>query len=141
MELVQIDAFDAQALQARLAGGAQVFGASIGCPLLARRARDATLGRDHEPGRVRVQRLGDQLLARARSIRIGSVDEIDTEFDRTLQHASGLDGIAGRAPDAVAGHAHGAESQTAHTQITADQKIARRVRGGAGGRCRQRRSC
>ena len=63
------------------------------------------------------------------------------ELDRTLQHASRFGGIAGRAPDAVAGHAHGAETQAAHAQIATDQKIACGICGGSGDHCREHRSC
>ena len=49
-----------------------------------------------------MQRLGDQLLADVRTVRVGGVDEVDAELDGPAEHRLGLVAVAGLAPDARA---------------------------------------
>ena len=86
-------------------------------------AGQAALGGD-DARRVRVQRLADQVLADVRAVAVGGVDEVDAELDRAAQDGAGVVEVGGRAPDAVAGDAHGAEAEPVDGEVAAD-----------GGRC------
>ena len=64
VQLVQVDPLELQPAQARLARLAQMLGPAVADPVLQSPAEPA-LRRDDEPVRIRVQRLGDDLLADA----------------------------------------------------------------------------
>ena len=53
MQLIEIDAVQAQPPKAAFAGGLQVFGRSVFHPLVGTRPIKTTLGRDHEAFRIR----------------------------------------------------------------------------------------
>jgi hypothetical protein len=77
MELIQGDLVQPQASQAALARLPQMFRPAVGIPPSGARAYESTLGRDDQILRVRMERLGDELLAHVRAVRVRSVDEID----------------------------------------------------------------
>ena len=86
VQLVDVDALEAQAAQARLAGLAQVLGPPVAAASARRPGADETaLGRDHEPVRVGVERLGDQELAHLRAVGVGGVDQVHAELDGAPQ--------------------------------------------------------
>jgi hypothetical protein len=120
VQLVQVDALDAQAAQARLAGGAQVLGPAVGVPALRRRPHDAALGRDHEPRRVGMQCVGDQPLVGLGAVGVGRVDEVHAELDRTVQHSSRFVPIRRVAPDAGTGEPHRPVTEAVHPQVAAN---------------------
>ena len=89
----------------------------------------ASLGRDHQVVRVRVQRLGDQFLAHRRSVGVCRVDEVDPQLDHPPQRRDSLPPAGWLAPDPAAGNAHRAEPQAVDGQVTADIDGPRRCGG------------
>ena len=55
-------------------------------PLIGTGAIPAPFGSDHQTGRVGIQRFGNQFLVYIGPVGIGSVDEIDVEFDGASQN-------------------------------------------------------
>ena len=129
VKLVEIDARKAKLLQAALHGLAQVHRAGIMNPLPRTDAQPAALGGNHQAGRIRRQRFGDQFFAHVGAIGVGGVDKVDLQLDGAAQRCQGGGAILGRSPDAIAGDAHGAESEPVHRQFAAEGY-------GAGGTCR-----
>src|SRR6266699_1867196 len=83
VQLINVDAIQAQSLEAALDRFAKVFRSCIVSPLIWTRTIPASLGRNHQTGRVRKQRLGNQFLTCVRVIRIGSVDKVYVQFHGT----------------------------------------------------------
>jgi hypothetical protein len=130
MELIQGDMVQPQASQAALASLPQMFRSAVGMPLSGAGAYESTLGRDDQILRVRMERLGDELLAHVRAVGVRSVDEVDPELDGSAQHSAGLVSVGRIAPDASAGDAHGAEAEAV------DRQVATNIdRSGVGRRC------
>ena len=127
VQLVEIDPLELEAPQTRLARFTQMLRTAVRGPFVARRPREAALRRDHESLRIRVQRSRDQLFARAGSVSVGGVDEIDAKRHRALQHATRLRGIGRRAPDAIACHAHGAEAEPADACVATQHQFTRSI--------------
>ena len=65
-----------------------------------------------------MQRLADQLLGVVRAVGVGSVDEVDAELDRAAQHANAFVVVVRRAPYALPGYSHGAETESIDGEIT-----------------------
>ena len=129
VQLVELDALQAQAPQASLARFAQVLGAPVARPPTRTAARHAALGGDHEIVRVGVQRFGDQALGDLGPVAGRRVDEVDPQFDGPPEHAATFLGIVGFAPDAVAGETHRAEAQAAHGRPVGDREGPGRLVG------------
>ncbi len=127
VELIQIDALDAQPLQARLPRLAQMRRAAASFPLIAPRADQPALRRDDEAVRVRMQRFGYETLIDVRSVGVGRIDEVDAQLQRSQQHAACGLAILRLAPDARAGQPHRTEAEAIHVQVAAESQ-------GAGGR-------
>ncbi len=53
-------------------------------------------------------------------VAVGGVDEVDAELDGALEDLVGALGVLGRAPDAVAGDAHGAIAQAGDLEVAAE---------------------
>ena len=87
VELVEVDAVELQAPQRHLDALAQVLGPADGLPHARAAAREAALGGDDQAVGVRVQRLGDEVLAHERPVGVGGVDEVDAQLDGPAQHA------------------------------------------------------
>ncbi len=115
--LVELDRVEPQPPERALAGLPQVLGAAVARPLVRAGPSQPSLGGDQQVLRVRVERLGDQLLADMRAVGVGGVDQVDAELDRPPQDRDGLVVIGRRPPDAGAGDPHGAEAQPAHPAI------------------------
>ena len=120
VQLVEVDPVEPQPPQARLAALLEPLGARVARPLAGTGPPQAALGRDHEPVRIRVERLGDQVLAHLRAVRVGRVDQVDAELHDAPEEALGLLRIVGRAPDALPGDPHGAEPEAVNLEVTAD---------------------
>ena len=92
VELIEVDALDAERAPARLTGGGQVTGASVGNPAPAR-PREATLGRHAHPRGVAApgrERTCDQALvvpdlARVPAVGIRGVDQGDAGVEGGVQ--------------------------------------------------------
>jgi hypothetical protein len=81
MQLIEINPVNAETLEARLAGGAQMTWPSVWTPRAGAGPCEAALGRNDQPIGIGRQSFGDQLLADARTVGIGRVDEGDAQFD------------------------------------------------------------
>ena len=77
----------------------------------------AALGGDQQVVRVRVERLGDQLLADIRAVRVGGVDQVDAEFDSSPEDGDRLVVVGRRAPDPRSRDPHRPEPKPAHPAI------------------------
>ena len=84
---------------------------------------------------------GDETLAHFGAIRVGGVDEIDSQFHRAAQHCNRLGMIVRLSPDAVAGQLHCAKPESVNGNV-ADQKCSARFgRSGIGGVRGSSRGC
>src|SRR5260370_21079617 len=77
----------------------------------------AVCGRDHEIGRIGMQRLGDQTLANYRAVGVGGVDQVDSQLDREPEDCDRLGMIGRLSPDAIAGELHCTEPESANWNI------------------------
>src|SRR4029077_6509280 len=114
-----------QPAQAAFASRSQVFWLSIFNPLIGTWPYIAALGGDHQPCRIRVQCLSYDFFTHARTIRIGSIDEIYAQFHSASQDPDGLCPVCRLAPNSVSRNSHRAESQAGNTKIVFDQEFAR----------------
>jgi hypothetical protein len=80
MQLIDVDAVQAQSLQTSLNRLAKMRWSGIVGPLVRAGAVPASLGRNHEPSRVREQRLGNQLFAYVWAVGIRGVNEMDIKL-------------------------------------------------------------
>src|ERR1700722_9474363 len=112
MELIDVDPVEPEALEASVQRGAQTLWIALRGPLVWARAAVAALGGDHEALGIRVQRLGNEVLADFRAVRVCRVDEGDSELDRSFEHGDGFVVVCGRAPDALACQPHRAEAES-----------------------------
>src|SRR6202035_1109932 len=101
MQLIKINPIQAQPAQAAFAGGYQVFWLTIFNPLVGTWPHKAALGSDHQPCRIRVQRLSYDFFAHAGPIGVRGVDEIDSQFDSAPQNPNGLSLICRLAPNSI----------------------------------------
>jgi hypothetical protein len=107
--IIEIDSLDAEALQTRVTGRADVFRAAIDAddrPILAYRAE---LGgeKDVAARALTSQPAADELLILMRPVDVGGVQEVDAEFERAIQCGERLLVIASGIELA---HAHAAEA-------------------------------
>src|SRR4030095_5872962 len=111
MQLVDVDAIQAQPLQAAIDGLAQVFRAGVVSPLPGSWTIPSTLGRNHKIPRVRRQCFSDQFFANERTVGIGRVYEIDAQLNGTAKYRERRSRILGWSPNSIAGDAHGSEAE------------------------------
>src|ERR1700755_2110099 len=76
MELVNVDAFKTQTLQASFDSLSEMFWAGIVCPQAGAGTFPSSLGRNDQPGWIRIERFGNEFFRDARPIRIGGVDQV-----------------------------------------------------------------
>ena len=72
-----------------------------------------------------MQGFGDQLFADVRAVGIGGVNEIDAELHSAAKNRDGGFAVLGRAPDAIAGEAHGAEAEPVDGELAAERDSSR----------------
>jgi hypothetical protein len=120
MQLVQVDAVELQAPKAALAALPQPLGARVSRPLAGSGPAQAALRRDHEAVRIGMQRLGDQVLAHLWAVRVGGVDQIDSQLDDSPEQTLGLLRVVWRAPDALPCDPHGAKAEAMNLEVTPD---------------------
>jgi hypothetical protein len=87
MQLIEINAVQAQPAQAALAGGSQVLRRSVLNPLVGTRPIKTALGGDYEVGRIGMQSLGDDCFTHVRTVGVGGINEIDAQFDGAPQNS------------------------------------------------------
>ena len=97
VQLVEVDAIEAQTAQASLARLAQVLGPPVPRPGAGALAEEPALGGDHEALRVGVQRLGDQELAHLGAVGVGRVDQVHAQLDGAPQDAQRVLAVVGPA--------------------------------------------
>jgi len=110
VQLVQVDPLELQTPQARLAGLPQARGSTISSPLVRTLSGTASLGRDHESLRVRVQSVGDLALVDSGAVGIGRVDQGGAELGRAPKNVFGAVQIPRRALGSGPGEAHRSET-------------------------------
>ncbi len=71
-----------------------------------------------------MQRRAEQLFAHAGAVAVGAADEVDAGRGQAAERAQRLGAIRRRAPDAGAGHAHGAEAEAVDRDVAADLELA-----------------
>lgn len=124
VQLPEIDALHAQALQASFETFPQAFRSCVLFPFSRTGAIEAALRRDHQVFGIRMQCLGDELFADIRAIRLGSVDEGGSQLHRASQHSQRLRSISRCSPHARAGDPHRTEPETMDRQISTQKKRA-----------------
>ena len=67
-----------------------------------------------------MERLGDQVLAHLGPVGVRGVDQVDAQLDDAPEEALGLLRVVRRAPDALPGDPHGAETKAVDLEVTAD---------------------
>src|SRR6516164_209130 len=100
--------------------GRQVGGLQRGTPAAVRTTAGADLGHDAQVGRVRVERLPDQLVDHHRPVEVAGVDVGNAGFDGFAQDREGLVAIPGRAEDPGPGQLHGAEAHAADDEVVGE---------------------
>jgi hypothetical protein len=100
MELVEVDAFEAQAAEAHLDALMKVGCAAAWSCFGWTLARDASLGGDDEVGWVGMEGLGDDVFGDEWAVRVGSVDEVDFQRDGSAEYVAHLLAVGGLSPSA-----------------------------------------
>ncbi len=111
VQLPEVDALEAEALEAAVQLLAQPFRAAVLAPFSGAGAVEAAFRRDDEVAGIWMQRLGDQFLTDVRSIRFGGIDEIHAELDGPAEDGKTLLAVLRRPPHTVSGQSHGAEAE------------------------------
>jgi hypothetical protein len=120
VELIDVNAIEAKALEAALDGFAEMSGGGVVSPLIGAGTLPSSFGGDDEASGIGMQRLGDELFADVRAIRVGGVYEVDAEFDGVADDGDCGFAVVGGSPDAFAGDAHGAEAETIDGELSAE---------------------
>src|SRR5215475_2788832 len=129
MQLVHVNTVHAQPLEAALHRLAKMRRSRVMRPLLWSRALPPGLGGDHNTWRVRIQRLRDQFFIYIRTIRVGRIDEVHTQFHRTTKHRQRSLPILWRSPDSGPREAHRAISETVNRKLATQTHTAGKTRG------------
>src|SRR5438445_572270 len=112
VQLINVDAVQAQSFETSLNRFAKVRGSRIMGPLIRTGPVPASFGRYHKTSRIRKQRFGNQFFVYVRPVGIRGIDEIDIKFHRPAKNGQSALAIFGRPPDSFAGKAHGSEAET-----------------------------
>ena len=83
----------------------QVLRTAVARPLVWARALEPSLGGDHQAVGIRIQGLGDQVLAHLGSVGVGGVDQVDAQLGHAAQQPASGVGVV-RSSDAVARDPH-----------------------------------
>src|SRR6266852_2743974 len=100
VQLIHVDAVQAQSLEASLNRLAKVRRSCIVRPLVRAGAVPATLGCNHEASWVRKQRFGNQFLAYVWPVGVRGIDEIDIKLRSSAKNRQSCLAIFRRPPDA-----------------------------------------
>src|ERR1700726_4413378 len=96
-------------VETTLARRPQMLGTAVLDPFVRPRPLKTGFGRDQKIGWIWMQRLGDEALRNVGPLRVGGVDEIDSQRHRPPQNGDRL-GMVGRfSPDTGAGELHRTE--------------------------------
>src|SRR5580692_8819662 len=80
VQLINLDAIQAQPLETAFNRVAKMRGTCVVRPLIRSRTIPSALGGDNKILRIRKERLGDQLFADSRPVRISGIDEVDAKL-------------------------------------------------------------
>ena len=82
--VIEVDDINAEALEARLAGLRDIFGAAVDAVGAARLAGLAEFGHDHDAVSPGLQRAAEQFLVLTPAIHVRAVEMVDAELDRPM---------------------------------------------------------
>src|SRR5437016_4545102 len=112
----------------------QMLGAAVLDPFVRPRPLKTGFGRDQKIGWIWMQRLSDETLGNLGPVRVGGVDEIDSQLHRPPQDSNRL-GMVGRfSPDARPGELHRAEAESANGNVATDYECSARFSRASAGR-------
>jgi hypothetical protein len=123
VQLVQVDPLEPQSTEAFPAALLDALRAAVRAPLAGAIPEKARLGRDHEPLGIRMEGLGDQLLADLRTVGVGCVDQVDAELHRAAEDRERGVAVRRWPPDALAGDPHRAEAEAAHRELATEGEL------------------
>src|SRR5207244_6279563 len=112
MELIDVDAIQAQTPQAALQRLPQVFRASVLWPLVGASTQQSSLGRDDQVFRIGVERFGNQRLGHLWPVGISGIEQVHPQFKGVVQDGDGFLPVSRWSPDARTCEAHGAKAET-----------------------------
>src|SRR3954453_10309597 len=119
MQLLEVEAFDAQVMEALLRLTANRVRARVDVPLVGAGSVVTGLGCDDETVRVGRERFADEALARL--VGCGRIDEVHIELDRAAQYALARLGVGRVAPDTRSGDPHRAVSHSIDREVADDE--------------------
>ena len=119
MQLINVDAIQAQSFQAALDRFTQMLRGCIVRPDARASANPASLGRDHQVLGIRRERFGDQFFADIGAVGISGVDKIHAQLHRPAQDGERAGAIFWRSPDSRSGKTHGSITQAMDGQFAA----------------------
>lgn len=124
MELENVNSFKAQAAQTSFASSTQVFRPCIRHPFIRSGAIEACLCRNHQACRVWVQSFSNDFFAHRRPVRVGRINEINSEIDGPPQYSNGFAMVFGFSPDSLASDSHCAKPEPVNGEIAGDLELA-----------------
>src|SRR6266446_9695592 len=120
MKLEKLDSIEVKAAKTSFAAVAQVFGPSVGLPLIRPGPSQASLGGDYQAFRVRMQGLRNEPLGDKGAVRVGRVDEGDAQVHSAPKNSNALGRVFGFIPDSLACQTHRAETKAMDGRLAAD---------------------
>lgn len=117
VELVEVDAFEAESVEASVDGLFEMAWAGVVDPLAGSGALPAALGGDDEAVGIGMEGLGDEVLGDVGAVGVGGVNEVDAELDGAAEGGNGGVAVFWGAPDAGAGEAHGSVAEAVYGEV------------------------
>src|SRR5260370_19813159 len=90
MELIEVNALEAQTPQAALQRLTKMLGASVCWPLVGASTQKTPLGRDDQAFRIGVERFGNQRLGHLWSVRVGGIEQVHSQVKGMAQDGKGF---------------------------------------------------
>src|SRR5215468_9444099 len=125
MQLIQIDAVEAQPFETSIDCLLKVVGSTVWHPLTGAGACEPAFRSDHKPFWIRIKRLGNEQFACVWTICVGGVDQIHAKLHRVSENFQRVLSIGRPAPDAFACDAHRAKAKSIDSEVAA--QIKRRI--------------
>src|ERR1700678_751520 len=121
VELVNIDAVEAQPLETAFNWFAQMCGSRVVRPLVGSGTIPSSFGGDDKILGIRKQSFGDQLFVDVRTVGVGGSVEVDALFHSAPKHGQCRLAIFRRTPDSIAGKAHGSKTEAMDGKPSAER--------------------
>src|SRR5688572_8329302 len=120
MQVVQVDRFDSESLQTRIARTQYVLGTPVelACPGPIGIGDEAELGGEHHVRATFADRTADEHFVGMRAVDVGSVEEIESQIERMADRRDALT-VVGRAVALT--HAHAAEAESGDPRAAATE--------------------